>query len=460
MIRIFIMADDLTGALDTGVAFAKRGIPTRVCTRSGKISSLLSENQNPEAALTGSHPGFPDSSFTQDDKNEVLVVNTESRHLSPEDAYQIVFSLTRAAIDAQIPIIYKKTDSALRGNVGSELAAALSAAGALSLHFLPAAPSMNRLVKDGRLFINGVPVSESAFGKDPLNPVRTSDITQLIHEQCTVPVSLRTASGQTEPSAVADKPTNPAGPSPVTGRSGSSIRILPSITLYDAASEEELRESFSSISRQAGSPLLLAGCFALADLLAEVLFGKEKAAPDAAPKTGPFQPLFILCGSIHPVSTAQTDTALLHGIPVIHLKEKISRGDISKDIRPVDSQDLSHMLHLLKDRQALIVDFGPRETTSHIRSEYITELMAGTALSLLTAGYDGPLMIIGGDTLQAFLDQAGVDTLCPLCEADKGTVVSQVPLAGKIRYLLTKSGGFGEPDLLLNLASLRKPGIQ
>ncbi len=58
MLRLLILADDFTGALDTGVRFAARGIPTQVLTAKAHH-------------------------FTEEDA-EVLVIDTETRHLSPK----------------------------------------------------------------------------------------------------------------------------------------------------------------------------------------------------------------------------------------------------------------------------------------------------------------------------------------------------------------------------------------
>ena len=59
----------------------------------------------------------------------VLVVDAETRHMAPEEAYAVVESLTRQAVDLGVQYIYKKTDSALRGNIGAELTALLRASG-------------------------------------------------------------------------------------------------------------------------------------------------------------------------------------------------------------------------------------------------------------------------------------------------------------------------------------------
>ena len=88
MLLLLILADDFTGALDTGVQFAACGIPTRVVV--GEQVDLAAS----DAA--------------------VLVVDTETRHLPAAEAYAVIAKLTREAMSAGVFSIYKKTDSALR----------------------------------------------------------------------------------------------------------------------------------------------------------------------------------------------------------------------------------------------------------------------------------------------------------------------------------------------------------
>ena len=57
-----------------------------------------------------------------------------------------------------IPHIYKKTDSALRGNIGAELEAMMQASGEEQLPFVPAFPQIGRTTVNGTHFIEGVPV--------------------------------------------------------------------------------------------------------------------------------------------------------------------------------------------------------------------------------------------------------------------------------------------------------------
>lgn len=75
MPRLLIIADDFTGALDTGVQFAACGIPTRVVV--GTAADMI------RCECT------------------VLVVDTETRHLSAEAAGKIVEVLARRARETE-----------------------------------------------------------------------------------------------------------------------------------------------------------------------------------------------------------------------------------------------------------------------------------------------------------------------------------------------------------------------
>ena len=93
-IRFGMIADDLTGACDAGVAFALAGFTTIV---------RLSESEAEPA--------------------EAIVIPTNSRNDPPEMARRKVERACRAFIEDGGEIVYKKIDSTLYGNVAVEIAA-------------------------------------------------------------------------------------------------------------------------------------------------------------------------------------------------------------------------------------------------------------------------------------------------------------------------------------------------
>ncbi|MGQ9917960.1 MAG: four-carbon acid sugar kinase family protein [Bryobacteraceae bacterium] len=141
MRRVLVLADDLTGALEAGV--------------------LL------EGAAVALHTA-PES--------DAVVIDTESRHLAPEQAQRLA-----AAWIEQIPaeLIYKKTDSTLRGNIAAELAALPPG----RIHYAPAYPRLGRTVRGGRLYVDGEPVERTSFACDPLDPVTDGDIRRVLARQ-------------------------------------------------------------------------------------------------------------------------------------------------------------------------------------------------------------------------------------------------------------------------------------
>jgi uncharacterized protein YgbK (DUF1537 family) len=150
------LADDLTGALEIGAKFAAAGLRSLVTTE-----------------LTLRPAGLEDG-------HEVLVIDTETRHVAPAEAAARVRLLALAAREGGAGVVYKKTDSTLRGNIGSELGALMEAYPGTPMLYAPAYPAMGRTVKRGVLYVNGVPVSETAFGRDALNPVSTSSIPEAL----------------------------------------------------------------------------------------------------------------------------------------------------------------------------------------------------------------------------------------------------------------------------------------
>ncbi|MEP7273295.1 MAG: four-carbon acid sugar kinase family protein, partial [Acidobacteriota bacterium] len=161
MPRLLVIADDLTGANDVGVQFARHGISTQVVTEMTVRSS--------PARLPVDH--------------QVVVVNIESRHLSAAQAGQRVRRVVADGIGSGMTHFYKKTDSSLRGNIGSELEALMSASSCRALPFIPAFPKLKRTTRTGLQFISGTLLHESAFANDPLEPMTDSFIPSIIQRQ-------------------------------------------------------------------------------------------------------------------------------------------------------------------------------------------------------------------------------------------------------------------------------------
>src|SRR5512136_1164630 len=156
--KIVVIADDLTGANDTGVQFAKQGLKTLVLI------------------------GVPASLAELDE--DVLVVDTQSRASSPTEAYQKVTQTALLFKDRdRFQTIYKKIDSTLRGNLGSEIDAIMDARGLELAIVAPAFPANGRMTVGGCHFLGNAPLEATEISRDPLCPVTESHIPTLIAAQ-------------------------------------------------------------------------------------------------------------------------------------------------------------------------------------------------------------------------------------------------------------------------------------
>ena len=407
---LLIIADDFTGALDTGVQFAARGIKTRVVV--GADVALTHQNA------------------------DVLVVDTETRHLPAAQAYAAVEGLVQRAKYAGFAYLYKKTDSALRGNVGAELAALLSASSSRQLAFLPAFPQMNRVTKNGVQYIDGVPVTESPFGVDPFEPVRHATVTDLLAEQTDLPAA-------SFPALAAD----------------GSVPAEDGILVFDAATVDELRSTGRALLNNGGLRVL-AGCAGFGAVLPELLGlgGTDVTCPALDPR------LLVICGSVNAITLAQLDKAEQAGFTRLRLTP---HQKLMPDYwRSADGRmTLDHIEETLAAHPYNIIetnDEGGNEPTAAaadalgLTREAMRVRIASGVGQLVGALFASPavgtLLLTGGDTLLQCMNSVGVHELEPICEMEHGVVLARFGCGGTTRYVITKSGGFGQADLLTALA--------
>lgn len=132
MSRIAIIADDLTGALDTASPFACMG---------ARVICLA----NPEAISAEAWEG-----------TDVLSVSTNSRHLDAAQAARVVHEAARKLLAFKPDFVLKKIDSRLKGNIAAESSAVAEVFGYQKLLVAPAAPDIGRNVKQGKIVGRGV----------------------------------------------------------------------------------------------------------------------------------------------------------------------------------------------------------------------------------------------------------------------------------------------------------------
>jgi D-threonate/D-erythronate kinase len=361
-----VVADDLSGACDTGVMFAQRGLRT-----------VVGLQQAPDVDA------------------EVLVVSTNSRRLSSEDAALRVDHICSRIGAGETGLIFKKIDSAARGNISSECGAMLRATHADFGVVAPALPAQGRLVKDGQLLLRDIAGSSTV----DLRAVFESDGTslQVIGESsCREELQRYFARAH---------------------RSGATY------VLCDATSDDRLQLIAEAIMNSASRPLWI-GSSGLAHQAAKFIGGNvaAKIPTFSGGKT------LICCGSDHPVTQIQL-THLRRAVPVINLHADLVQG---------------------RDIEAALVesDFAVLELA-------MKEVRFGRLSWQLRAAVEcgvRHILMMGGDTAELICTACETSYLILEGEVASGVAVA-IAKGGVLDgvRIATKSGGFGSEDCLTEI---------
>ncbi|SIO86678.1 four-carbon acid sugar kinase family protein [Nocardiopsis sp. JB363] len=162
MAQVLVVADDLTGANATGARFARTGM---------RVATVTPEHVS---RVAGDY--------------DVVVANLDSRHVPAEQAADLVTDVIEAVWP--VGLVVKRTDTTLRGNIGAEVEAAYDAvrervpsATRVRVLFTPAFPGSGRITEDGVQLLNGVPLERTDLALDPLFPMSTSVVADILGAQ-------------------------------------------------------------------------------------------------------------------------------------------------------------------------------------------------------------------------------------------------------------------------------------
>ena len=396
MDKVWIIADDLTGAADTGVKFTREG-PVR-------LVSLL-----------------PESPIALDSTLGALAINTETRNADPRDVARVLGSLSEPLKSSKPAVVYKKLDSVLRGQIGLEIATLMDLTGKLGALVAPAYPRFDRITVDGVHLVKGRPVNDTETARDPLRPVLDSRLASVIsigHDISVNELHLsEIAKGPGRIREVLEK------------RVSKGIKFM---VACDARTEEDL-SSLAEAGLALKNDLVLAGSAGLAEPLATKLASKSPAPFTPGPPKGP---ALFFGGSASTSLRAQlTFLADFDQAQLITLDLESLMSGAPMTLPPIDPL------------RPLIYNLPQPEDPPKWPSRAIVEAFGQFAAHIIGRLSPNTVFLSGGDTAREVLKALGVADMEIRSELSPGVVHLA---AGKLS-LLTKSGGFGAPGLLSEL---------
>ena len=400
MRRFGIIADDLTGAMDTGVGFARIGLDT-IISFGNEVASEAS----------------------------VVVISTDSRADDGETAYR---KTRKEAHKLAGLYVYKKIDSTLRGNISSELWAVIDALHTEKTIMCPAFPANKRSVVDGKLLVENTPVNETYFAYDPISPVTEAHIPTLLHKQGGFEVGSIDLEGVKK------------GPSYI------AQQILESeqrVIVVDAVKQVHLRYIAKALAMGSGS-WLPCGSAGLASEL-PLAFGYRTRDVKPAGPIMSRNPVLLVIGSRNDATARQ-------------LKEAETR--LNLPLISIEPSEFAHRkgriarMNQLAREVSNLISCGRSVIITSTLSRYVPALKGSTAGILAAIAVRAArrwdiagLILSGGDVARATCEALGVTGIRILRELQPGIVVGE--MTGSMKEgmrVVTKAGGFGSDDAIVD----------
>lgn len=395
--QVAIIADDLTGAMDSGAQLVRSGYRTAV--------------------------DFSDSVIPPLPNLDAEAVPTASRPLGPEAAGELVREATRRLRDARV--FYKKLDSTLRGQVAAELRAVLEESGRSRAIVAPAFPSTGRTTRNGVQLLHGKPVHETPLAEDPLTPVREAHIPSLL-----------AAGGLGEIGTLS------------IGQLKDSGRVRRVIeghrwVVADAIEDVHLKDLVESVPDP--TEVLWVGSAGLVAALGKAYPGPEKPQTSSARHPASRARILTVVGSTNP--TVRGQLRYLDKKTTVALIPLRSGGLVEGDGRAVE--DALQSCRRFLDKGASVALYSTYDKILPGDAGRIVEALAQVVAALSEEGLFDALVLTGGDTAVHVSQSLGAQGILLEGEIKPGVPVGT--LIGDRPYrIITKSGGFGTPGTLLH----------
>ena len=389
-LRIGLIADDLTGALDSGAGFAKAG-----------LRSVM--------------PFGPTGTVALPVGADVIIFNTATREGDAVVARERAREAALRLLGHGVSLIYKKIDSVLRGHPGPELSGVLDAIaithpGARAL-VAPAFPAQGRTTVDGVQLVHGVPVA-SHFGRleHALAPVFAScDIRDAITDDDLRVIARDGVAG---------------GRLLWVGSAGLASQVVEAFRLSGAASETR------EVDTRSDEPDSGAGS-------GEVW---NAVRPER---------VIVVAGTVHPATVVQVEALVADGWG--HIAFDIGGPDGWPDEREIlrAMTNCSASGVVVSTHANLAGHSHPDEVIPSLVRNAVTLLdrIAPIVSTLLMDGRTG-LVVTGGETAQHLFTGIGVTSVDVSGEALPGIPIGVMEFDGVRVRVATKSGGFGGSDAL------------
>lgn len=400
MRHLTMIADDLTGAADSGSYFTERerrltiytDIPQTVKTRDGEIASI----------------------------------NLSSRNTSPDVARDRHYDACVRIPDEDGQVFMKKIGTGFRGNDAFEIEGMLKAKPDYVCFIIDSAPDLGTFTLYGHQYCEGQILHKSLYAQDPVMPPTKSFIPEILAKDTDIPIAL------------VDIDTVKGGD--IATKTREAVSAGHRIVVFDAVSRQDALRILSALFDEFPK-VFWTGSLGIADGLATYLYGAPK--PPVLKKRDITSVCF--CASAYDAAKRQIERSRANGLQVTELDiDAYMDGDPS-------ALDAAVADVIAKNRTGNVI-LVPRVAKYSYKpgtSARILECIERCAATICTAADFDRLVVIGGETAQTVFRTLGVESLTLERKLEPG--VADGILNGGVldqKEFALKGGSVGSEDAL------------
>ena len=378
---------------------------------------------------------------------DVAVFNTDSRALSANEAYAKLTALTKELQILENFIIYKKIDSTMRGNVGTEIDAVLEATDIDFCIVAPAYPENRRITVGGYHLLGDSLLEDTEFAQDPKCPITDSFLPGLLQKQSKYQVGF------------VDLEVLRRGNirEVVTQMVQEGKRII----VFDGVKDADLK-AITKTYFQTDEKILWVGSAGLAHSLANQMVKKEEFLENYQQHSGMNEKaILVVAGSLSSHTREQIAFLKRQGTRVISIHPV--------QLLQINQHALNHYLEeakkLLQSGQHVVLTTEHTEETTigirqYVRENNMSNLDLGNriaknlgmlAAQLLNHVEVNGVILTGGDIAYQTCKALGIESLEIIDEVEEGIPLCKVSEGfGKDLLIITKAGAFGSQFSLFN----------
>ncbi|MGL6200751.1 MAG: 3-oxo-tetronate kinase [Lachnospiraceae bacterium] len=420
-IVIGCIADDFTGASDAASFLAKAGLRTVLIN------------------------GIPEQPLHYSMTIDAVVIALKTRTQEKKAAVSESVCALNWLIDAGAEHLYSKYcstfDSTPQGNIGPILDAALECTSTNSCIVCPALPVNKRTVKNGCLYVDGVPLHQSSMKDHPLTPMWESDIEKLMAPQSNYPcVKVDLSMLRNKSKQEIWKYINSSA------KQHSHFYIIPDYC--EESDAKKIAEVFGDMR------LLSGGSGVLTELGIKYCVGKTLKGQVVSAVKGK---ALILAGSCSTATLQQIEEYKKAGKYCYRI-DPVQLADGSKTAEKIWDQAVAESA----GRDFLIYSSAAKEQVQEIQKngpQGIAAIIEATMARLAVLAYENKrsrIIVAGGETSGAVTRALSFSAYYIGASIAPGVPI-MAPLDQPDMRLVLKSGNFGQPDFFIR--ALNETGL-